>query len=166
MARIDLPDHLLPGFVPGLQGPRTEGRRKTERKKGVFSSLLREAGETEEAAGAEGALEPFSEEALSELLDEVHSLGDALRKNQGLEAVAAYKRAVRNFVHYVVERAFGVEEKTSGKSILKRKKFTMVAVIDERLERLAAEILSSQRDQMEILRRIDEINGMLVDLTR
>ena len=33
-----------------------------------------------------------------------------------------------------------------------------------RLEKLAAEILRNQRDNLEILRRVDEINGMLVDL--
>jgi len=66
----------------------------------------------------------------------------------------------------VVERAYGLVEKTSGGNILKRKKFTTVVVVDEKLERLAAEVLSSQRDRLEILRRLDEIHGLLVDLLR
>jgi uncharacterized protein YaaR (DUF327 family) len=65
-----------------------------------------------------------------------------------------------------VERTYDVVEKSSGGNILKRKKFTTVVVIDERLERLAAEVLSAQRDKLDILRRLDEIHGMLVDLLR
>ena len=64
----------------------------------------------------------------------------------------------------MVERSFAVEQKTSGRNILKRNVYFRVSVIDESLEKLAAEILRNQRDNLEILRRVDEINGMLVDL--
>ena len=94
----------------------------------------------------------------------MHTAGDALRRDQNTENVKAYKKSVRDFVHYVVERAYTLEERTSGRNILKRKKFTSVAVIDEKLERLAAEVMSAQRDRLDILRRMDEIHGLLVDL--
>ncbi|HPE36778.1 MAG TPA: DUF327 family protein [Spirochaetales bacterium] len=80
--------------------------------------------------------------------------------------IKGYKKAVRDFVHYVVERAYDVDEHVSGRSVLKRKKFTTVTVIDEKLERLAADVLSAQRDKLDILRRLDEIHGLLVDLLR
>jgi hypothetical protein len=163
MAKVELPDNLLAGLVPGLSGRKAE-KKKEAAKAGVFRSALREAEGAELTPAAEGA--PFSEAEAAELLDSVHAAGEDLKKDPNGERVKAYKSAVRNFVHYVVERAYDVSEKTSGGNILKRKKFTTVVVIDERLERLAAEVLSAQRDKLDILRRLDEIHGLLVDLLR
>lgn len=104
------------------------------------------------------------EKILEALLDDVHSAGDALKERTLPENIIAYKNAVRSFVQYVVDRAFTVTESTSGGNILKRKKFTQVQIIDQKLEQLAAGILSNQRAQLDLLGRIEEINGLLVDL--
>lgn len=101
---------------------------------------------------------------VSALLDEVHSTGDLLRDNQSPDHIKAYKRAVTQFVRYVVDRSYALVETTSGVNILKRKKFLQVEVIDQKLEQLAAGVLSGQRNQMTLLARIEEINGLLVDL--
>jgi len=164
MARVDFPEGPNP-FSP-LLPRRNDDEKKTGKGKGLFRSSLAKALEQGENKGAGGvaAAGSFDEGEVEELLDKVHEAGDRLKDNPGVEPVQAYKKAVRDFVHHVVERSYALEEKSSGGSILKRKKFYRIAVIDESLERLAAEILRNQRDQLEILRRIDEINGMLVDL--
>lgn len=162
MAKIDAPDPFSTGFVPGLLGRKPE-RKKENAKINSFGAALKEA--SAEATPAAQGIE-FSEAEASELLDDVHASGDALKRDASAENIKNYKKAVRNFVHYVVERAYAVEEKTSGRNILKRKKFTTVAIIDEKLERLAADVLSAQRDRLDILKRLDEINGLLVDLLR
>jgi uncharacterized protein len=163
MAKVELPDNLLAGLVPGLSGKRAEKKKETT-KAGVFRSILKSADEAEKSLAAEGI--PFSEAEASVLLDSVHATGEDLKRDPNAESVKSYKLAVRNFVHYVVEHAYDVVEKNSGGNILKRKKFTTVIVIDERLERLAAEVVSAQRDKLDILRRLDEIYGLLVDLLR
>jgi len=164
MARIDFPEGINP-FAPLL--PRKhDDEKKTGKGKGVFRASLAKALEEGREAGGVAGTPPagYSDADLEALLDEVHETGDRLKDNPTVDLVQAYKKAVRDFVHHVVERSYAIEEKTSGGSILKRKKFYRIAVIDESLERLAAEILRNQRDRLEILRRVDEINGMLVDL--
>ena len=163
MAKVELPDNLLAGLVPGLTGRKTE-KKKESVKAGAFRSALKDAESIDLTPAAEGL--PFSEAEAAELLDNVHEAGENLKRDPDGERIRAYKAAVRNFVHYVVERTYDVVEKSSGGNILKRKKFTTVVVIDERLERLAAEVLSAQRDKLDILRRLDEIHGMLVELRR
>ena len=74
------------------------------------------------------------ERVLEALLDDVHSAGDTLKGKQTPETILAYKDAVRSFVGYVVDRAFGITESTSGGNVLKRKKFPQVQVIDAHLE--------------------------------
>ncbi|HOX32033.1 MAG TPA: YaaR family protein [Spirochaetales bacterium] len=170
MARIEFPDGTNPLLGP-LLPRRKEEERKVGKGRGLFGAVLGRA--VEEARGQEGAAsagpyagEPFSQEAIERLLDEVHDSGDRLKENPTVDLVQAYKKAVRDFVHYVVERAYAVEQKSSGRNVLKRNVYYRVSVIDESLERLAAEILRNQRDKLEILRRVDEINGMIVDLLR
>lgn len=163
MARIDFPEGPSP-FAPLPQRKNDDGK-KTSRGKGVFRASLAKALDENAAAGSPEALAAeISDGAIGELLDAVHEAGDKLKENLSIDQVQAYKKAVRNFVHHVVENAWSVEKKTSGGNILKRKEFYRLAVIDESLEKLAAEILRNQRDRLEILRKIDEINGMLVDL--
>ncbi|NLJ46769.1 MAG: DUF327 family protein [Treponema sp.] len=166
MAKIDLPDNLLSGLVPGLSGKKPREERKVDKGKGVFRTLLRSAERAEDDGFHAGSVAdaPFSQADLEALLDDVHGLGEDLKRDPNPEAVVAYKLAVRNFVHYVVSRAYALEEKTSGTNILKRKKYVILSVVDQKLEKLAAEILSTQRNQLEILRRVDEIYGILVDL--
>jgi uncharacterized protein YaaR (DUF327 family) len=169
MANIVFPDGSSPLFNPAAYGeasaesrkaPGASRREKTEKaKKRLFASLFEKAGN----APAPEAL-PASEESLHLLLDEVHSCGDALSRRPFPQEIQAYKQAVRNFVHYVVENCFDTEEHQSGASLLKRKKFTLVQVIDKKLEELAAAIMRGQENQLSILAKTDEIRGLLVDL--
>ena len=163
MAGIDFPEGITP-FGPSYVPRRKEDEKKVGKGKGLFRSILGKA--VDEAKGSEASrgLDEFSQEGLETLLDEVHETGDRLKENPSVDLVQAYKKAVRDFIHFVVERSFSVEQKTSGRNILKRNAYFRVSVIDESLEKLAAEILRNQRDNLEILRRVDEINGMLVDL--
>lgn len=104
------------------------------------------------------------EKILENLLDDVHSSGDALKTSLHPSNIIEYKKAVKLFLQYVIQNSYQVSNKTSGKNILKQKKFTQIVVIDEKLEKLTAEILINQKNQIALLAKIEEINGLLVDL--
>ncbi len=165
MASVDFPEGITP-FGPSYVPRRKEDEKKAGKGKGLFRAALGKAVDEAKGSGAPSSAgsADFSQAGLESLLDEVHESGDALKENPSVDLVQAYKKAVRDFVHFVVERSFSVEQKTSGRNILKRNVYFRVSVIDASLEKLAAEILRNQRDNLEILRRVDEINGMLVDL--
>lgn len=101
---------------------------------------------------------------LEELLDGIHEEGDKLKSDPSLDNIKAYKDAVRKFIALVIKKGYYLEENISGINILKRKKLTLIKILDQKLEKLAAGILSNQKDQMDLLRRLEEINGLLVDL--
>jgi len=162
MERIDIPS----GFFPLRQKPSQEKKvsRKKVGKRSFFSIFEQET--ESEGLGFEGTGRAVSDAELESMLDEIHRLGDAIRKDATLASVKQYRKAVGEFLQVVVGQGLAVEEKTSGKNVLNRKKFALVKVIDEKLERLALGILQTQKDQFDILARIDEINGLLVDLLR
>jgi uncharacterized protein len=162
---VEFPEGYNP-FGPSYVPRRREDEKKAGKGRSPFKAILGKTIDEAKGGSPAGAADSaeFSRAELEELLDEVHQAGDRLKENPNVELVQAYKKAVRDFVHYVVDRSFAVEQKASGRSILKRNVYFRVSVIDKSLEQLAAEILRNQRDNLEILRRVDEINGMLVDL--
>lgn len=81
-----------------------------------------------------------------------------------MDTIREYRHTVKSFVKFVVQHSIRVEETTSGANIMKRKRFTLVRVIDEKLDALAASVLAGQKEQISILAQIDQINGLLVDL--
>lgn len=165
MALIDPASIAARGLLPLASRPKAKEGAKAGKGRGTFRRMLDKAAREEEGLAEAGATEAADESAeLGELLDGVHETGDELKRNPTMDAVLRYKESVRAFVRRIVERCFSVRESVSGGSVLKRKNYTQIAVIDGELERLAAEIISGQRDKLEILRRVDEINGLLVDL--
>ncbi len=175
MAKVDFTDtssYLNPAAYTQIkpESKRTKDKDIDKAKKARFASILDETktGESPEgAAETESAGGAFSRDhSIKDLLDDVHSSGEQLKNRPFPEEIKQYKHAVRNFLHYVVENGYIIEEQISGTNPLRRKKFTLVQVIDKKLEQLAAGILAGQRDQLEILAKVDEIKGLLVDLMR
>ncbi|MDR0708562.1 MAG: DUF327 family protein [Spirochaetaceae bacterium] len=169
MAKVDTPD-LNFIFNPAAYSQAHAETKKAkdrghvrESRKPPFAKFLENANVQETEAPETF---PISEETLQTLLDDVHSSGDELKSRPFPDEIIRYKKAVRNFIHYVVENSYTLEEKTSGANLLRRKKFTLVQVVDKKLEQLAAGIMAGQTNQLELLARIDEIAGILVNLLR
>ncbi len=149
-------------FPTSRRERRKVGKKSAERIN--FSSVL-ETTEGDSASVSSGFSSlADSNEGLEELLDNVHEIGEKLKRTPTMTAVKDYKQAVRDFLSYVVRHTLSVEQHESGPTVLKRKRFTLIKVIDQKLERLAAGIMQEQRSQLDILRQIDEISGMLIDL--
>jgi uncharacterized protein YaaR (DUF327 family) len=166
MDKIDIPGGapiFNPAAYTAARGGAQKARDKGAVKKPFFSRLLEEKGVREGALPEVLPDYPPSEGVLQELLDEVHSAGDALRQRPLEEEIKQYKRAVRHFLHYVVENGYSVKTDNYLFNHEKRRK-VQIEVVDQKLEQLAAGILSGQLKQVELLARLDEITGLLVDL--
>jgi len=179
MAKIDADLSVL--MNPGAFAKAKDAKKNREASrtgKAEFSRLFEEI-RNNAATGldAVGRL-PVCEETLDFLMDEVRSAGDGLRGRPFPDEILSYKRAVRNFIHYVVKNGFELSHETGVPKFLKANfkgprgtpeamkqlSYAKIQVIDERLETLAAMLLSSQRQQIDVAARLEEITGLLVDL--
>lgn len=156
--------------IESLDGSYLSGRSRRKKSKSAkklkaqsFESVVEEAAQE---LSSYFDLDDHSghRENLEELLDEVHETGEMLVESQSLENIKRYRGAVRSFLDYVVSNMLAVEEQTSGNNILRRKRFIQVKIIDGRLERLVAELLQNQGKQLDLLEKVNEIRGLLVDL--
>lgn len=104
-------------------------------------------------------------ELISKMQDEVYATGDALVDMMSRENILAYKRAVKNFVEYILERTYDVENVITGSlDPSKKKAWTIVKVIDKKLDKLISDLMYNQLKKIDILERIDEIKGLIIDL--
>ncbi|GBU29651.1 hypothetical protein R84B8_03224 [Treponema sp. R8-4-B8] len=180
MSKID-------GTDPSIyMNPGTFGQVKEEKKpKGIrrggkteFSELFDSfRGKTADEIGPLKNL-PASDEAVNVLMDEVRDAGDRLKDRPFGEEIMRYKQAVRNFINYVVQNCYSKENDEGILNKLKpgfkgrrttpeateAKQYVKIQVIDKKLEDLAAMLLSGQRRQMELVSRLEEIKGLLIDL--
>jgi len=146
---------------------REVGDKRETRKAGKVGRRRSFVSELHDSSGPGGERTPEDVETeTAELVDAVFAAGDRLRERSDRQTLVEYKEAVRNFLSAVVDRGIEVEEHISGTHISRRKRYSIVQVIDRKLEQLAAGLIADQKSQLEVLAKIDEINGLIVDLTR
>jgi uncharacterized protein YaaR (DUF327 family) len=147
----------------------TREKKTPAAKKSVFRSLL----EKETQGSLTSVVENIPEiaglgenEALVALKDALDMTGDALKDNPVTENFAAYRTAVQHFAQFVERRAYDVDtrDKPYRRRGWKEGRDTVIRVVDEKLEKLAAEVLANHGGRLLILARVDEINGLLIDL--
>ena len=138
----------------GSGGPTTGEESSLE---GGFAAAI-------ERSAAAGRRRRHGDASVEKMLDVLHQAGDELKRGGSSERVRCYKAAVREFVKHILNHALEVERTHSPLGLQQRKSYLLVSVIDQKLERLASAVLRQQTLQMEIVRRVDEINGLLVDL--
>ena len=172
-----------------LQAEAAKAGKNDKAKKtgtGLFAGILKKAvladGHDTETSEIAARLENLSrDEAAGLLLEEVRAAGSALKDSPYPDEIINYKKSVRAFMRFVVDTSFDVESSIipfnkgpakapynvpHKREYVKSKQRVQVVVIDQKLEQLAAELLSSQVSQMTLLSRIEQINGLLVDMLK
>ncbi|MDR0784598.1 MAG: YaaR family protein [Treponema sp.] len=139
-------------------------KTKFTRAKFQFLNLLKKTEQDSKIVDVENL--PVAQETINGLMDEIHSRGDELKNRPLPQEILRYKKAVRDFLNFIVKNAYDIEKQTGVRRKREecQKVFLQVKVADQKLEQLATVILAGQVDQMKILARLEEINGLLVDL--
>ncbi len=159
--------------LTGWNSPlKNKKEKKTSKKGSVYSTSLRSGTSSVEKDFSLFITEREIENvSVEELLDNIHEAGERLIEKPFMSSIKEYKKAVRKFVGYIVKKAYEAETDIQTRRFLKNgipvfdeKKWVKVRVVDEKLEKLASYIVQSQKNQLTILKKIEEIEGILVDL--
>ncbi len=133
-----------------------------------FSSVLETAQSEQDTAEIEDSqfLSAIAgkdfDETLQYLVDSVYEAGDRLKKSPYTDEFKEYKKTLSHFLQFVVKNSYEIETKQRRKGT-KKVVYTLVTVVNNKLDSLANDILYNQKEQLKILARIEEINGILVD---
>ncbi len=130
-------------------------------EKSLAEKEMLDAGLPAEIAGME------VEEAAVFLKDAADIAAEKLKNSQMPDVYAEYRRTVGQFIRFIVKNNYNVAKHEA--SYISRKRGVKdprieVQVINQKLDDLAKWLMSSHKDQLNLLAKLDEINGMLVDL--
>lgn len=103
-------------------------------------------------------------EQLTRLLGDISTAGDRVARSRNLRELARFKMLVKRFLQEAVD--FGLETKQSHtwNRFGEGRRLKIVETIDERLIELAEDILNEEKESIELLAKIGEIKGLLINL--
>ena len=107
------------------------------------------------------------DEAVVFLKDGMDIAGDDLKKRQSLDAMENYRKKVSQFMKYIVKINYNFittreEKKLRSGRIIKPK--YQIQVVDQKLNQLANEMLILHGANLNMLAKLEEINGLIIDL--
>ena len=105
-----------------------------------------------------------SEEQLRRTLQQIILQGERLSKSMTVRELYAYKNMIRNFLEDTVRRGIGIKETRGWDRRGRGKKYKILDEIDAHLVGMAEEMLTHEQGRIQILQKIGEIKGLLINL--
>lgn len=103
-------------------------------------------------------------ETITKLLGDISTAGDRLARSRNLRDMAKFKMLIRKFLHEAVDFGMGLKQSHTWNRFGEGRKLKIVETIDEKLVELAEEILNKEKSNIELLDKIGEIRGLLINL--
>ncbi len=104
-------------------------------------------------------------EKLTGLMDQITAQGQKIAEHMDIRDMRAYRSMVKEFMNEVVNRS----HKFSRENFLDRRGrhrvYGIVKLVDKNLDSLAEELVKEEKDHLTILSHVDEIRGLLLDIS-
>ncbi len=104
------------------------------------------------------------QEKLSTLYDEIKTKGAQLTERLSLQDLKEYRAKVSEFMNEVVTNSHEFSRQNFLDKRGRHRVYGIVKHVDKNLDDLASELMKSEKDQLKILEKVDEINGLLIDV--
>lgn len=102
---------------------------------------------------------------LSGLMEEITAQGKKISEHMDIRDMKKYRGLVKDFMNEVVNRS----HKFSRENYLDRRGrhrvYGIVKLVDKNLDDLAEELVKDEKDNLAILGKVDEIRGLLLDIS-
>lgn len=103
-------------------------------------------------------------DALTKLLGDIQGVGDRLSKSRTFRDLAKFKTLVKRFVREAVDFGMDLRQSHSWNAYGQSRPLKIVETIDEKLVELTKEIMQKEKGSIDILGKIGEIKGLLINL--
>lgn len=102
-----------------------------------------------------------TKEELDIYVNEIRETGKKLVATQNYTDVIKYKQVIKGYLKSIVDYVYTLNKKDS---FWDRNYFTTVKTVNEKLEQVTKELIYDQKENIDIAAKIDEINGLLIDI--
>lgn len=105
------------------------------------------------------------QEKLGNMMEQITEQGEKIAKHMDIKDMRKYRELVKGFLNEVVNRS----HKFSRENFLDRRGrhrvYGIVKLVDKNLDELAGELVKEEKNHLEIVGRIDDIRGLLLDIS-
>lgn len=108
--------------------------------------------------------ERASKEQLQRMLEQIDQQGQRLAQAMTVRELRAYKQLVKKFLEETVRRGVGLRETRGWDRRGRSKRYKLLEEIDVKLLEMGEELLQHERGRIELLEKIGEIRGMLLNV--
>lgn len=136
------------GNVAPIQSP--QGVQQTD---GTFKFMLASNIEEAELQGK-----------LNALMEEITSEGQKLAKKRDVKDMRHYRGLVKSFLNEIVSRSHEFSRENFLDKRGRHRVYGIIRRVDETLDELAQALMSDEKDNIDILGKIGEIEGLLLDI--
>lgn len=105
-----------------------------------------------------------TQEQLNQKLQDIHRQGDRLAKNMTVRELMLYRQMVKQFLEDTIRRGVGLKEVRGFDRRGRVKRYKLLDEIDATLVTMAEDLLDSEEGRIELLNKIGEIRGILINL--
>ncbi|KOO48248.1 YaaR family protein [Viridibacillus sp. FSL E2-0187] len=103
-------------------------------------------------------------EQLTRLLGDISTAGDRIAKSRNLRDLAKFKMLVKRFLQEAVDYGMELKQSHTWNRFGEGRRLKVVSTIDEKLIELTEDILDQEKDSVDLLSKIGEIKGLLINL--
>jgi len=103
-------------------------------------------------------------EQLTRLLGDISAAGDRVARSRNLRDLARFKMLVKRFLQETVEYGLELKQSHTWNRFGEGRRLKIIKTIDEHLVELAQDILDEEKETIELLDKIGEIKGLLINL--
>lgn len=105
------------------------------------------------------------QEKLSGLMKEIEEQGSKIAKHMDIRDMKRYRSLVKEFMNEVTTRSHEFSRENFLDRRGRHRVYGIVKEVDKSLDDLAQELLKDEKDNLTILNKIDDIRGMLLDIS-
>lgn len=103
-------------------------------------------------------------EQLTRLLGDISAAGDRVARSRNLRELARFKMLVKRFLQETIEHGMELKQSHTWNRFGEGRRLKIIETIDERLVELAQDILNEEKESIDLLDKIGEIKGLLINL--
>ncbi|KJS16717.1 MAG: hypothetical protein VR69_08140 [Peptococcaceae bacterium BRH_c4b] len=103
------------------------------------------------------------EQRARDLLNKIKAIAKKLTEGGKVADIEEYQDSIKEYLSYILENFYIVKQQHS---FFTGKILTRVEIINQEVAELAAEFLDQQKNNLDIVRRLNKITGLLVDLMK
>lgn len=102
---------------------------------------------------------------LSSMMEDITAQGEKIAKHMDIRDMRRYRELVKGFMNEIVNRSHEFSRENFLDRRGRHRVYGIVKLVDKNLDDLAGELLKDEKDHLAVLGKVNEIQGMLLDIT-